>query len=255
MLKPTFVYQFVLSIVLASCTKAEFVKITDARAPDGSGGSRADVTPPGLQCEDKASTVCVKSYPDTTVSTDCPAVCHTTAGQPAKTGEVCDPKDGYDNCAPGNVCLAIANGNATHICFQLCVDSTWCVNVACAARSFGNTTWVKVCDLGYASCSTPTGCCDPLTPYSGKCGAGMVCYLVAPLSPLSQDSRTVCEYASGDGNAEAFCGTSRDCVPNYACFFPSTSPTGKCKLVCDPKDSSPTACPCTAYNNQYGLCL
>jgi len=84
----------------------------------------------------------------------------------------------------------------------------------------------------------------------------MVCYLVAPLNASSPDSRTVCEYASGSGTADAICGSSRDCVPGYACYFPPTSPErGNCKRVCDPKDSSPTACPCTAYNNQYGVCL
>jgi hypothetical protein len=248
MKKPTLVYQFVLSIVLAGCTKAEFVKITDS---DGSAGSRGDATPT-LQCEDKSSTLCVQPAPNTANSVPCPDLCHTTAGQPAGTEVACQSFNAYDNCGAGNACLAIDNGNTTHICFKLCTDATQCGGVACAARFMSKDTWINVCDLQYTSCSAIGGCCDPLTPLSGKCGNGRVCYLVAPLKD-SPDSRTVCEYASGDGKGDS-CGSSRDCVPGYACHFLPTSPErGTCMQVCNMQD--PKRCPtCTAYNNQYGVC-
>ena len=254
MRKPIFVYQLVLSVLLASCTKAEFVKISDARAPYGSGGSRADATSLALQCEDKANTICVQPYPNTSVTVACPDLCHTTAGQPAGTGVVCQPGTASDNCDKDNVCLATVNGGTTSICFRLCTHASDCAGgMACAARFMSKDTWVKVCDLKYDSCSTGS-CCDPLNPDSGKCGSN-VCYLVAPLNPSSQDSRTVCEYANGSGTADDICGSSRDCVPRFACYFPPTSPeTGTCRPVCDPQ--APSRCPtCTAYNNQYGVCL
>lgn len=207
-----------------------------------------------LQCEEKANTVCVQPAPNTTISTSCPALCHATAGQPTGTGVVCHAGTASDNCDNGDVCLPTRSGSSTSICFQLCTQAKDCENgVACAARFLTAATWVKVCDLKYESCSTGN-CCDPLAQDHGICGIDMICYLVAPLN-ASKDSRTVCDYASGDGKAGAICGSSRDCVPGFACYFPPTSPeTGNCSQVCNPKDSS--ACPgCAPYNGQYGVCL
>jgi hypothetical protein len=275
MRKPIFVHQLVLSIALLSCTKAEFVKVLDADAPGAGGGSQADVaappdttppdttpldttppdTTPTLQCEETAKTVCVQPAPNTTISMSCPALCHTMPVQATGPGVVCHSGTGSDNCDKGNVCLPTRSGASTSICFKLCTQAKDCENgVACAARFLSAATWIKVCDLNYDSCSTGN-CCDPLAPDHGICGIDMVCYLVAPLNSTSMDSRTVCDYASGDGTAGAACVSSHECVPGFACYFPPTSPeTGNCRQVCNPKD--PNACPnCPPYNNQYGVCL
>jgi hypothetical protein len=208
-----------------------------------------------LQCEEEPNTVCVQPAPNTTASMPCPAMCHTTSGQPMGPGVVCHSGTASDNCDPGNVCLPARSGASTSICFKLCTQTKDCANaVACAARFLNAETWVKVCDLKYESCTTGS-CCDPLAQDHGICGIDMVCYLVAPLNTSSMDSRTVCDYASGDGKSGTTCGSSRECVPGFACYFPPTSPeTGLCKQVCNPK--IPSACSgCTPYNNQYGVCL
>jgi hypothetical protein len=240
---PAYVSFFVVSAVLASCAKAEFAPIQVTGTGGNAGGGGEEVGP-AADCETAAA--CVSS---TGLPVDCPTnrLCHVlTTGQRPQKGEGCISPEN-DNCASGNVCLNF--GDTSSYCFQLCSTSTQCDAVPCLGRQLDATTLVQVCDPKPTSCSSST-CCDPVN-LTGC--SGLTCYLAAPVSSSSPDSRTVCEAASGDKRLSDPCISSRECLPGLGCSLAPSATVGTCKKVCNPDDPA-TTCPCNPYNKQYGFC-
>jgi hypothetical protein len=242
MRKPAYISLFVLSVVLATCAKAEFAPI-QAIGTGGNGGGSGGVVGPTDDCE---AAVCESAGKVVSCPTD--RLCHasTTDPRPDKGGVCSGPQN--DNCAPGNVCLNF--GDLNSYCFQLCTSSTNCDGGACAGRTLEGSTLVRVCDPTPISCTTGS-CCDPINNIGCS---GRQCYLVAPISAAAADSRTVCEYESGDKKTGLGCTSSRECSPGWACsVLPEDLPagSGSCQRVCSMLN--PT-CPCRPYNNQYGFC-
>jgi hypothetical protein len=157
----------------------------------------------------------------------------------------------HDDCVAGDVCLPIV-GSQGDYCFRHCGSNLDCPGgVRCAERPLTTTgRTAMVCDPHYTGCdpSAPGGgCCDPTT--GSGCTDGRFCYLVAK-DPVTQESRTVCEYTTGI-NTRSECSLASDCADGYSCH-PSLR---ACRQVCDLSHPACLVGTCTPNGNQYGFCL
>jgi hypothetical protein len=152
-----------------------------------------------------------------------------------------------DDCAPGSVCLPPILGDNPTFCFSLCRSPADCAyGVACAARRLSAAGGsVDVCDPPYDQCGPDGTCCDPLT--GGGCGNGRVCLLVSPDLGTGH-SRTVCEFAYGDGRSGAACAGARDCQIRNACVG------GQCYGVCGDGAPCPSGQTCLPLGGEFGYC-
>jgi hypothetical protein len=166
----------------------------------------------------------------------------------------------YDDCVPGNICLAPALGLPTY-CFKLCYQDSDCLSYAdCGKRPLSSSGGVvSVCSPAHQLCGTDSSCCDPLADSNNGCpSTNPVCFLVAPdiVTPPSGfgHSRTVCEYSAGAGVADSTtpCASSRDCMAKLAC----ADEDHLCHPVCDPaKPVCPSGMTCKAWGTEYGYCI
>jgi len=159
----------------------------------------------------------------------------------------------FDDCAPGNICLAPAFGATPNTCFKLCYDKSDCVSETdCGKRPLASQGGlVSVCDPPYTQCGPDSACCDPLADGNGACPAtSPFCFLVSPDSRTGY-SRTVCEYSAGGGkDSSTSCDSSHDCMKKFTCA------DHFCHRVCSL--ANPGSCPvgesCTAWGTEYGYC-
>ena len=153
----------------------------------------------------------------------------------------------HDDCAPGNICLAPTIGDNLTYCFSLCVRAADCTNVNCGHRPLSAAGGsVSVCDPPYDQCGVDGTCCDPIS--GSGCPADRVCLLVSPDSG-TKHSRTVCDFAYGNGRNGVTCDSSRDCYIGNACVPDST-----CRQVCKSANDCPNSGVCTMWETEYGYC-
>lgn len=240
-------------------------------------GTLEDLPPDQLICTAPSKSACSS---EATTGTSCDPVCQTglcdwcsqkcskggdgvTACAkfgPQATGTICtlnargDPWQN-DDCIAGDICLTPDIGGSLSYCFTLCRSSLDCQGgVACADRLIaslaGNNVKTPVCDPPYKECddSILGACCDPIAKTG--CSSDRFCYLVSP-DIETQNSRTVCEFSTGEGRRGFYCKSSRECMPGWVC-----TGNGLCQQVCNPDvaDSCPAGGVCTHYGKQYGYC-
>jgi hypothetical protein len=153
----------------------------------------------------------------------------------------------FDDCAPGSICLAPTIGDNFTYCFGLCRSKADCLyGVECGQRKLSSAGgWVGVCDPPYDQCGVDGKCCDPLG--GGGCETNRVCLLVSP-DLGSGHSRTVCEFAYGDGRNSSFCDSSRDCLIKNTCV------NNTCRQICNSTNPCPDDGTCTSLGSEYGYC-
>jgi len=152
-----------------------------------------------------------------------------------------------DDCAPGSICLTPLIGDDLSYCFSLCRVQADCpYGVACAARPLSAAGGeVLVCDPPYQQCGPDGTCCDPLG--NQGCDPERICLLVSR-DPGTQHSRTVCEFAYGDGRDGELCTTARDCQMRHTCV------DGFCRQVCASTSPCPNGGTCVALGIEFGYC-
>ena len=267
-----------LLVLTAGCSKANFVPITDGA--DGAGDAvvaedAADAADSGFGPE--AAIICpapsVSGCAPNSVGR-CDPVCQTGAcdwctekctyayggGGPVPTcaskgaGTVsgackvvsAGSSQQVDDCAPGNICLAPMIGDNLTYCFILCRSASDCPYVQCGQRKLSAAGgFVDVCDPPYDQCGKDGNCCNPLT--DSGCDANRFCLLVSP-DGGSGHSRTVCEYAYGDGRNGSPCNSARDCQTRNTCV------NNACMQVCDTANSCPAGGTCNSLGSEYGYC-
>jgi hypothetical protein len=153
----------------------------------------------------------------------------------------------YDDCAPGSICLPPIIGDNPTYCFSLCGSKVDCLYaVQCGQRKLSSAGGlVFVCDPPYDPCGVDGTCCDPLG--GTGCAANRVCLLVSP-DLGSAHSRTVCEFANGDGRNGSPCESSRDCQKKNTCA------NNICRQVCNSNNACPNFGTCTPWGSEYGIC-
>jgi hypothetical protein len=280
-------FHFLLAwfVIAAGCVKAEFVPTTDgATGPDDAGdigSADSDARATSDTAGPEARPIC--SAPTvfgcgTLALAPCDPVCQTgdcdwctqkcsyayatdnrgpvpmcaatgTAKAPAScTVSFEGTARQSDDCAPGSICLAGTIGETRRYCFVLCRSAIDCPGgVACGERPLSLAGGVvDVCDPPYDPCGPDGTCCDPLADTG--CGADRHCLLVTP-DQGSGHSRTVCEYAYGDGRNGSSCTSARDCQTRNACV------NGSCQAICDASHPCPGAGTCVPLGDEYGYCL
>ena len=151
-----------------------------------------------------------------------------------------------DDCAPGSICLEPTIGATATYCFTLCRTFLNCPNVECGIRPLSAVGGeVAVCDPSYDQCGPDGTCCDPLR--NTGCDPDRTCLLVSPDSGTGR-SRTVCEFAVGDGRDGASCVTARDCM------FANTCVDNRCWRVCSDDVPCPNEGRCVAHGSEFGYC-
>lgn len=277
MSQPTHLILPALLAVLASCTQAEFARISvSGGSPSGGGGASgggggaggtgagaaggATVTQPdaALSCESFEP----PSGPPTCSSGACPQFCHEYNGAPpapAAQGTcviwgTSTSSRQVDNCASGSICLSAGPGSGGSYCYKPCKSLLDCGNVACSIRYFSGsvtngTTTITACDPApYEFCSAspdsgPSNCCDPSAATADAgCPTGQTCYLVEP-TVAESESATLCDYAAwGNTSAGGQCSSWFDCTPPRLTCVPSPGESlltapGICRAVCQIGDS------------------
>jgi len=268
----------------AGCAKAEFVPVSDATASDGDArdarqasdtGDTSDTRPgpeAGPTCSAPSVLGCAPATAD-----PCDPVCQTggcdwcnqkcsyayatdnrgpvpvCASAGAKTvPESCTvsfegtPQQS-DDCATGRICLPAMIGDTQRYCFFLCSSPVNCpYGVDCGPRPLSPAGGVvRVCDPPYDQCGPDGTCCDPMADTG--CDANRHCLLVAP-DLGSGHSRTVCEYAYGDGRNGSPCTSARDCQTRHTCV------NGSCLPVCDDGHPCAGSGACAPLGAEYGYC-
>jgi hypothetical protein len=274
-------------MVCAACTRANFVPVGDgaADADMTDGGTDIEVTSRATEVNDTEvpdagvdTRACpAPSVPSCVPSTTgiCDPVCQTGAcdwcaqkcsyvvgsagGVPACAGtgaglvfQPCAVRSSgtpqqSDDCAPGGICLAPVIGDSPAYCFSLCRTSADCLGgVACGQRRLSAASGlVAVCDPAYDQCGPDGTCCDPVANLG--CPANRVCLLVTP-DLGSGHSRTVCEFAYGDGRDGSPCSSARDCQIRNTCV------DGSCRVLCSATTTCPAGGACTPQGSEYGYC-
>jgi len=153
----------------------------------------------------------------------------------------------FDDCVAGSTCLAPTIGDELTYCFSLCRTQADCLSgVGCGQRKLSPAGgWVGVCDPPYDQCGVDGKCCDPLG--GSGCDTDRVCLLVSPDGD-SGHSRTVCEFAYGNGRDSSPCNSARDCLLENSCV------NGSCKQVCNSTNPCPNNGTCTPFGSEYGYC-
>ena len=255
---------FVVAISGLACAQAQFSPVSSASKNDAS--SCPETTnlctgpgeiPSGAPCDPVCQVGNCNCSDKCSIAGDGTVACLSKGT--LKAERVCtrfspDSPQQHDDCEPGSVCLPIL-GLRNNYCFKLCNSSLDCPGVGgvrCAERALTRTNaTAMVCDPTYYTCDPAApggGCCDPTT--GGGCtDDSRVCYLVSE-DPISQNSRTVCEYTSGSQTSGS-CTLASDCYDGYSC-----DPTdGTCRQVCDTNHACvATGTVCTLNGNQYGFC-
>jgi hypothetical protein len=152
----------------------------------------------------------------------------------------------FDDCSVGSICLPAFLGDSQRYCFSLCRSPVDCPGgVECGPRPLSPAGgMVDVCDPSYDTCGVDAPCCDPLADTG--CGADRYCLLVSP--DPSGHSRTVCEYAYGDGRNGSACTSARDCLTGNVCV------NGACMLACDSTRPCVGGTTCVSLGAEYGYC-
>lgn len=263
---------YVIILSGLACVRAQFSPIADGGAPkadasacpahDAKPGCNSTSGPPcdpvcqSGTCPDWCSQKC-------SIAGDGTVACLSKGARETEmscTISLPDSPQQHDDCVPGDVCLPII-GAGSAFCFQHCSGSLDCpgLGVRCAERPLTTTgVMAMVCDPTYSLCDPAApggGCCDPTTSAttnpttSNPCPPGRFCYLVSK-DPVTQNSRTVCEYTT-DTNTKSECSLASDCAVGYSCH-----PTqGVCRQVCDSSHPCPINATCTPNGNQYGFCI
>jgi len=178
-----------------------------------------------------------------------------TAGQSCSFNNYSAPNQN-DNCAPGSVCLRPGGpGDAVAYCFKLCASDDACPGARCVARVYatagapGTLANAKVCDVPFVACNpfTNEGCPTDRS----------YCYLTTP-DPITNASRTVCEYSTGTSGATGSCSWSRDCFGKLVCPRSEGAAgqlgAGFCQPPCDTANGC-TVGTCQPYGSTYGYCV
>jgi hypothetical protein len=273
----------VLLVSTVACTKANLVRITNGGGGAGGAGGAGGVGDTGGAADaslgPEAGTICpAPSVPTCVVSTiaPCDPVCQTgtcdwctqkcsyafdgvlARATCARKGQKTFPQacgvtspgsvGQFDDCAPGSICLPPIIGDNPTYCFSLCGSKADCLyGVECGQRKLSSAGGlVFVCDPPYDQCGVDGTCCDPLGVVS-RCAENRVCLLVSP-DLGSLHSRTVCEFAYGDGRNGSPCDSSRDCQKKNTCA------NNTCRQVCDSNNACPNDGTCTPWGSEYGIC-
>lgn len=264
-----------LLVLIAACTRAQFEPKADGASPDvaevGADTREVAAPPDAAVCPAPAVPGCAP-----VATGPCDPVCQTGVCDwctqkcsyvyaPSSAGEAiaCAPKgtgvfpqscvllaagspEQSDDCAPGSICLAPTIGAPPTYCFTLCRTSVDCPNVECGTRKLSAVGGeVAVCDPPYDQCGPDGTCCDPLS--NSGCGSNRFCLLVSPDLGTGR-SRTVCEFAYGDGRDGAFCITARDCLLRNTCV------DNRCRQVCSDAAPCPNGGECVARGSEFGYC-
>jgi hypothetical protein len=269
-----------LLVLGASCVQASFEAATDAAvdAQDAgaiggagdtgeAGGPGAEVSmmcpAPNLACSGKSTTGTCDPVCQTGNCDWCNQKC-TYAFNGAAVQSICASKDQKvfpqacqvtssgslqqsDDCAAGSICLAPTIGDAFTYCFGLCRSKADCLyGVECGQRKLSPAGGlVGVCDPPYDQCGVDGTCCDPIA--GSGCDANRFCLLVSP-DLGSAHSRTVCDFAYGDGRNSSSCSLSRDCLLKNTCV------NNTCRQVCNSTNPCPNGGICMPLGSEYGYC-
>jgi hypothetical protein len=223
---------------------------TPATPPDGCD----PVCQTGCGCREKCS-----------ISSAGKPVCVPIMGPPRTVGQTCSISNYNapgqdDNCAPGLVCLRPGGqGTSNGYCFTLCGSEADCPNSRCIPRPVAPAIenmpppTASVCDVPYNV--TP---CDPIAG-TGCIGDRKVCYLETP-DPVTNASRTVCEYVSGAFGNNQSCDWSRDCFAGFVCpendGGADRRGVGFCLRPCDMAHGCVSGTgSCQPYGSTYGYCV
>jgi hypothetical protein len=270
-----------LLVLGASCVRASFEAAADAAAdaqdPGGTGGAgdageagpgaevRMTCPAPNLACSGGITTgtcdpVCQTGNCDwCNHNQKCTYAFDGTVAQAvcAKSGQGVFPQacqvtssgslQQSDDCATGSICLAPTIGDAFTYCFGLCRSKAECLYGAeCGPRKLSPAGGsVSVCDPPYDQCGVDGKCCDPLA--GSGCDANRFCLLVSP-DLQTAHSRTVCDFAYGDGRNSSSCSLSRDCLLKNTCV------NNICRQVCNDTNPCPNKGTCTPLGTEYGYC-
>ena len=277
----------VLLVLGAACSRAEFVAVADGAAGTGDVDEASVIydtsdagNARGLDTGDEAGITCtapsVPSCPPSDAGI-CDPVCQTggcnwcaqkcsyvlsPAGdgvEPTCTSmgkgvfpQICTVRAAgasqqSDDCAPGSICLAPTIGDSLTYCFDLCRSQADCpYGVGCGQRKLSAAGGlVSVCDPPYDQCGVDGTCCDPLA--NSGCATNRTCLLVSP-DLGSGHSRTVCEFAYGDGRNGSPCVSARDCQIRNTCV------NNTCQQVCNDATACPAGELCFPLGSEFGYC-
>jgi hypothetical protein len=135
-----------------------------------------------------------------------------------------------DNCVPGATCVA---GNVQEICMTTCSNDQGCSG----GTTCENRGSAQVCGL-------PAMTCDPVARTG--CPSGRTCFL--------EDTRTICEIESGDGQQQTDCLHSRECLPGYTCATAGPG-VGRCYRVCSTTSVCTPGTTCMLTVDLLGYCF
>lgn len=154
-----------------------------------------------------------------------------------------------DDCAAGSICLTLSGDPRQ--CFTLCHDAIDCPGPGeCVPSPLpGGMGQVSVCDPPPVQCGSGSACCNPVAQTG--CDDGRHCFLVSE-SAQGGHSRTVCEFAYGEGGSNA--STGADCTYTRDCFLKFTCVDGTCRQVCDSASCCAQGTTFVARGSEYGYC-
>ena len=177
--------------------------------------------------------------------------CVSTSAQAKTLGQVCNLTNGgvagFDNCAPGLVCLKEMCG-ALSRCYRFCSSNAQCGSLSCNIPIDQNNGQPNNTAAATA-CEVPRQDCDPVAQTG--CPSGMACFLL-------NDGSTLCDCPSaapgGDGAA---CLLYYDCNAGLTCV-PSPIGGAVCRPICStiaPNCGMGRTCSASAAaNTKLGFC-
>ncbi|HVR61359.1 MAG TPA: hypothetical protein VMU50_05635 [Polyangia bacterium] len=172
------------------------------------------------------------------------------APSPAKAlGEVCQLTNGgvqgFDDCAPGLVCLGEMCGKINR-CYRLCSSDAQCgAGISC---SIPVNTQTSVLGFNPKVCDVPRQDCDPIAQTG--CPSGLTCYLL-------NDGNTLCDCPSSSASAEGgSCVLYYDCKASLTCVA-SAGSSAACRSICATASSTcamGTTCKAIGASTKFGNC-
>ena len=189
-------------------------------------GQRCNVTASGPRC----------------VGTSTPAkgpgdICHLTNGNTA----------GFDDCAPGLICLRENCGSNLNRCYRLCSSNANCGGDYSCNIPVDTPAGTTVMNFSPMACEVPRQDCDPIA--NTGCPAGLACFLL-------NSGNTLCDCPPATGAEGTSCTFYYDCKPPLTCVG-GASGGSTCRSICSTSGTTcamGTMCKAVGVSTKFGSC-
>jgi len=157
---------------------------------------------------------------------------------------------GYDDCAPGLVCLREQCGGLNR-CYRLCSNYTQCGKPADDLHCRIPVVTANP-QVTFTACDVPRQDCDPIAKTG--CPAGLTCFLL-------NNGQTLCDCPTNStglpdakaGLEGAACALYSDCKGGLNCVTADNAST--CRPICSPsKATCAMGTTCKMLGTKYGVC-